>query len=220
MNEPVKHSVRRYRSQLRAEQASLTKERILEAAARLFLARGYRGTTVAAVAEEAGVAPETIYASLGGKRGLLEGVVANAATPGGASPDPIVAPMAEIPTARGRLRAYVGFCCSVLARTSAFHVVIRGASDSEDFAVVLRARLLEQRLLRQTRHLRLLAGDSLRPGLSLDKAAETFCALSSPEMHHLLTAELNWTREAHEEWLARLAEMELLGDADLGGVEG
>jgi AcrR family transcriptional regulator len=217
MNEPVKRSARQYRSRIREEQANLTKQRILEAAARLFVARGYRGTTVAAVAEEAGVAAETIYASLGVKRGLLEGVVTNAATPGGKSPDETVAPLADLPTARERLRAYVGFCCGVLARTSAFHVVIRGASDSEDFAVALRARLLEQRLLRQTRHLRLLIGDSLRPGLNLEKASESFCALSSPEMHHLLTAELNWTREAHEEWLAALAEMEMLGSRDSQG---
>ena len=36
---------------------------------------GYAGTTVAAVADDAGVSPETIYVSLGGKRGLLEGVM-------------------------------------------------------------------------------------------------------------------------------------------------
>lgn len=214
MNEPVKSPARRYRSRIRAEQANLTKERILEAAARLFLARGYRGTTVTAVAEEAGVAPETIYASLGGKRGLLEGVIESAIAPEGKSPDEPVARIADLPTARERLRAYVGFCCDVLARTSAFHVVIRGASDSEDFAVALSARFLEQRLLRQRQHLHQLVGDALRPGLTVERAADSFCALSSPEMHHLLTSELSWTRGAHEEWLASLAEAELLGGAD------
>lgn len=34
-----------------------------------------RGTTVAAVAAEAGISPGTIYVSLKGKRGLLEGVI-------------------------------------------------------------------------------------------------------------------------------------------------
>lgn len=214
MSDPVKSPARRYRSSLRAEQASLTRHRILDAAASLFLARGYRGTTVTAVADAAGVAPETVYASLGGKRGLLEGVIENAITPGGRPPEEAVARLAELPTARERLRAYVGFCCGVLARTSAFHVVLRGASDSEDFAVALRARLLEQRLLRQKRHLRQLVGDALRPGLTVERAAESFCALSSPEMHHLVTSELSWTREAYEEWLASLAEAELLGGAD------
>lgn len=214
MSDPVKRPARRYRSCLRAEQASLTRHRILEAAASLFLARGYSATTVTAVAEEAGVAPETIYASLGGKRGLLEGVIENAITPGGTLPEEAVAVFAALPTARERLRAYVGFCCGVLARTSAFHVILRGASDGEDFAVALRARLLEQRLARQTEHLRLLVGDTLRPGLTAERAGESFWALASPEMHHLLTSDLAWTPGAHEEWLAALAEAELLGGAD------
>lgn len=213
MSDPVKSPSRRYRSTLRAEQASLTRSRILEAAARLFLERGYRTTTVVAVAEAAGTAPETIYAALGGKRGLLEGVIENAITPGGRSPDEAVAVMQALPTAHERLRAYVAFCCAVLARTSPFHVVLRGAADGEDFAIALRSRLLAERLARQTRHLRLLVGDDLRPGLASEQAAERFCALSSPEMHHLLTSDLAWTRDAHEGWLAALAEHELLRDA-------
>ena len=66
---------RRYNSPLRAEQADGTRRRVLAAARELFLARGYAGTTVAAVAQAAGVSPDTIYVSLGGKQGLLEGVL-------------------------------------------------------------------------------------------------------------------------------------------------
>lgn len=57
------------------EQAQDTRQRILDAAAGLFVANGYTGTTVIAVAAEAGVVPATIYGTLGGKRGLLEGVI-------------------------------------------------------------------------------------------------------------------------------------------------
>ena len=60
---------RRYRSPLRAEQATATRRRTLVAARELFLANGYGGTTVAAIAEAAGVSADTIYVSLGGKRG-------------------------------------------------------------------------------------------------------------------------------------------------------
>jgi AcrR family transcriptional regulator len=213
MDDSVKASPR-YRSTLRAEQARLTRSRILEAAARLFLARGFAGTTVVAVAEAAGVAPETVYASLGGKRGLLEGVIDNAGTPGGASHDEAAERCAALPSPQARLRAYVAFCCAVLARTSPFHHLTRGAADGEAFAVELRARLLAQRLANQTRHLQMLVGDALRPELTLAQAAERFCALSSPEHYHLLTSELGWTRDAHEAWLAELAEVALLGLAE------
>jgi hypothetical protein len=42
-------------------------------------------------------------------------------------------------------------------------------------------------------------------------AAERLCALTSPEMYHLTTAELGWSRERHREWIAALVERELLG---------
>ena len=75
MTDEVNPPRRAYHSPLRADQAQQTRRRILESARRLFVARGYARTTVAAVAEDAGVSPETIYLSLGSKRGLLEGVM-------------------------------------------------------------------------------------------------------------------------------------------------
>ena len=69
----VKPVRRAYHSPLRVGQAEQTRRRVLESARRLFIDHGYAGTTVAAVAADAGVSPETIYLSLGGKRGLLEG---------------------------------------------------------------------------------------------------------------------------------------------------
>ncbi|MBC2592495.1 helix-turn-helix domain-containing protein [Rhodococcus aetherivorans] len=44
---------------------------MLDAAAQLFLDRGYAGTTVASVAAQSGVSPETIYKSFGGKTGSV-----------------------------------------------------------------------------------------------------------------------------------------------------
>ncbi len=75
MPDQVKSSRRKYHSPLRADQAEQTRRRVLEAAFRLFVERGYAGTTMTAVAEDAGVSPETIYLTFGGKRGLLEGVI-------------------------------------------------------------------------------------------------------------------------------------------------
>src|SRR3954447_20171588 len=77
MNDHVKPS-RQYRSQLRAEQARRTRTRITDAARALFMERGFAATTIAAVAEQAGVAPETVYAIYHTKPGLLEGVVRSA----------------------------------------------------------------------------------------------------------------------------------------------
>lgn len=64
MSSPVKPP-RRYDSTARQEQARQKRRAVLEAARRLFLDGGYGGTTVAAIAGEAGVFVETVYKTFG-----------------------------------------------------------------------------------------------------------------------------------------------------------
>src|SRR4029077_4753059 len=53
---------RTYNAGLRQEQAQMTKNRILDAASRLFVKSGYSNVTVEDIALEAGVAHQTVYA--------------------------------------------------------------------------------------------------------------------------------------------------------------
>jgi AcrR family transcriptional regulator len=213
MSGKVKQSRRRYNSPLRADQARQTRARILDAAYRLFAERGYAGTTIASVAQEAGVSPETIYLTLGGKRGLLEGVIETAIAPE-ADPttqeDALWKELAEMPEARDRLEAMVEYSCAILARTGSVHAVIRGAADKEPFAAALGSRLLRDRLTNQTERIGRYLGEALRPGLSVSEAGQRYCALTSPELYHLLTVEIGWTAARHRKWLTRLLETELL----------
>jgi AcrR family transcriptional regulator len=212
MKRPVNASPR---PSLRAQQTALTRQRVLDAAHQLFVERGYALTTVAAIASEAGVSPETIYASLGGKRGLLEGVI-DATILG-----PEAVPLSEqsvwdriesMTKPRDRLRVFVEFVCDVLARTSPVHAVIRGAADSEEFAVGLRERLLAQRLADIAANLARTLPKGLKQGLTRKEATERFAALASPELRHLLVAELGWTPRRHRQWLVGLLERELLDE--------
>src|SRR5438270_13886069 len=66
---------RTYVSAKRDEQARATRWAILQAARSLFLDRGYAATTLQAIADEAGVAVQTVYASFGNKRELLKQVL-------------------------------------------------------------------------------------------------------------------------------------------------
>lgn len=220
MTRVVNPSTRRYQSQVRAEQAQDTRRRILEAATRLFVANGYARTTVSAVAAEAGVVPETIYGTLGSKRGLLEGVIdativayRGPALDAEHEPSGRRATIDRLATARERMRAWCGFACEILAHTSQIHALINGAADSEPFAVELRERLLRERLADVTESMRRYATGHLREGLTVEQAGERACALMSPEMHHLLTVGLGWTPDQHREWLCQLLVGELLGGA-------
>ncbi len=209
----VKRS-RTYRSTVRQEQAENTRRRTLEAARKLFLERGFSGTTVAAVAAEAEVSPETIYGSLGGKRGLLEGVIAAAVQ--GPETDvpfdhlPRYEQINSLPTPRERLDALVTFICDVLARTSLVHAVIRGAADAEPFAIELRDRQLEERLGRITHRVKADLKGALQPGLTTRTAAEQLAAILSPELHYFVTVQLGWSAEQHHAWVSRLAADNLL----------
>lgn len=209
----VKHP-RKYHSPLRADQAEQTRRRILESAFRLFAERGYAGTTIAAVAEDAGVSPETIYLSLGGKRGLLEGVIDTAITgaeDGATQEDTRWTPAAGLPRPGERLEKMVEYSCRILARTRPIHAVIRGAADKEPFAAALNRRLLHDRLTAQTERVRKYLADDLRAGLSLDQAGQRYCVLASPELYYLLTVELGWTADQHRTWLTDLLKTDLLG---------
>jgi AcrR family transcriptional regulator len=209
----VKRPRRRYSSPLRADQAEQTRRKILDSALRLFSKGGYAGTTITAIAENAGVSPETIYGSFEGKRGLLEGaieVAIDGAEDGAANQERWRAQVAAHPDADERLAMMVEYSCRVLARTRPLHRVIRGAADKEAFAAELGRRLLHERLAVQTDRIRTYLADALRPGLSVEEAGQRYCALASPELYYLLTAEFGWTAERHREWLAELLRTELL----------
>lgn len=59
----------------RQKQAEATRREILDAARRLFAERGYVATSMAAIADEAGTAVQTIYDSVGPKRAIVLALV-------------------------------------------------------------------------------------------------------------------------------------------------
>ncbi len=67
-------SSRPYSSRLRAEQAAATRTRVVAAAAELFAARGYAGTSMPEIARQAGVSTETVQ-SHGPKSALLRDAI-------------------------------------------------------------------------------------------------------------------------------------------------
>ena len=75
---------RPYRSPRRAQEASATRGDIMTAAKELFVARGYARVTVADIAARAGTAVKTVYASAGGKAGILTELIATAVANSGA----------------------------------------------------------------------------------------------------------------------------------------
>ena len=89
MTRITNHPARPYRSELRAEQAEETRDRILDAAGRV-MATGLASLSVPAVAREAGVSVPTVYRHFGTKAELLAALFPHAARRAGLDgiPDP------------------------------------------------------------------------------------------------------------------------------------
>ncbi|MEE6281814.1 TetR/AcrR family transcriptional regulator [Georgenia sunbinii] len=73
---PDERPARTYRSPLRTRRAAETRERIAASARDLFAEHGFAGTTVAEVAEVAGVTPQTVYATFGSKGAIVGALLA------------------------------------------------------------------------------------------------------------------------------------------------
>ncbi len=195
---------RRYRSERRREQAEQTRERVLDAAATLFEERGFEGASVAAIAEQAGVSEETVYARFGNKRTLLGELVRR----GVRGDDPRPVPEQEGPRAviaatdqHEQLRLFAADIVLRLERAAPLVAIVGGASRSEPELAELLARLHADRL----KNLRVLV-DALTANGSLqlpnDEAVETVWALTSPELHQLFSRVRGWTRRRYCDWLA------------------
>jgi AcrR family transcriptional regulator len=203
----------------REERAMATRDRIVDAAVRLFLERGYVGTTVSAIAREAGVAPATVYQAFGTKRAVLARAL-DVAIAGDAEPVEVlgrdwVHRANREPDPGRRLALIVRHTSEVAARTAPLKQVMRDAAASDP---EVRALIDDdaRRRLRTHEALVDLVTDAgaLRVGLGRDDAVATYFALVSTDTYELLVGRLGWTVARWQRWLVGVLGRELLGEGD------
>jgi AcrR family transcriptional regulator len=205
---------RRYSSERRREQAEQTRQRVLDAAAELFGERGYEGASIAAIAERAGVSEETVYARFRNKRTVLGELVARAVRGADTAPVPDQAgprALAAATDQREQLRLFAADVVPRLERAGPLVSIVTGASRSEPELADLLTRLHANRMANlRTLVDALLANGPLR--LGADDALETVWAITSPELHQLVTRTRGWGRRRYTEWLAESLAALLLPD--------
>jgi AcrR family transcriptional regulator len=200
---------RPYRSNLRARQARETRRAVVEAAAALFVARGYAATTVDAVADAAGVSRKTVFNAVGGKAALLK-LAWDWSLVGDDEP----VPMADRPAVRRieacsdpgeSIRLWVGMLVEVERRAAPIGRVLTVAADADPDAAALLARADAERLhgAREfARHLQRIGG--LRPGISPTQAADVCWALNDGSMYQRLVIDRGWSHDRFRHWLAQV----------------
>src|SRR4051812_5519035 len=213
---PVKPK-RRYDSSRRRAQAAATRADILGAAQRRFEERGYAGTTMEAIAAEAGVALKTVYVAFETKSGLLRALWNHLLRDGLEE-----VPVAELdryrdilaePDPARRLRMNARASRIVKERIAIVLEVIRTAAPGDPDIGALWSRIqtefhANQRVIVES----LAANGALRAGLDVDRAADLLWTLNHPNVWQLLVAERGWTPEQWERWLAETAAAQLLAE--------
>jgi AcrR family transcriptional regulator len=197
---------RRYDNSTRRGAAAANRQRILVAARELFLARGYRATTVAAIGRRAAVSSDTVNAAVGRKPELFRELVETALS-GGPSPVPgrdrdYAVTMRAAPTLAAKLAVYAAAVTAIQARLAPLFLVLREAAAGEEDLAVLWREVSERR----ARNMRELAGDlattgTLRADLSLEDVADVIWSMNSSEYYALLVLDRGWTPDRFRTWL-------------------
>jgi AcrR family transcriptional regulator len=206
---------RPYSSQRRKAQAAETRLQILEAARRLFTEHGYAGTTISAIALEAKVSPETVYAIFMSKRALLAGLVGRSVL-GEAPSTPLLEQSGPQEVLRSRdqheqVRLFAAGMRQIMPRVGPVVRVMDTAASTEPEIAALLGQVLEQRLEGMRAFTRMVASNGpLRAGMEAPSAAVTVWAISSAEVHWLLTVDRGWSGDRYEKWLAETLETILL----------
>ncbi len=195
---------------------------MMRAAYELFCERGYAGTTMAEVADRAGVAVQTVYFTFHTKGDLLSGSY-DLAVMGDADslpPDrqPWYLAAAEALTLTDAIRVIVGGVGEIERRTTPLDLVVRAAAqaDPDSAAVWQRHEQLRHdgfsRMLAEL----LLTKAMLRDNVDAGQATVVLLMLLGHGVYQALVVDYGWTHEAWGEWVARAIEEQLFSGLPTG----
>jgi AcrR family transcriptional regulator len=178
----------------------------LAAAGDLFTTRGYTATKIADIAQQAGVAVDTIYATIGRKpavmRQLAESAISGTDHPIPAEERDYVRRTLAAPTAREKFAVYADGLVAIHARLAPTFVALRKAAANDTECAALWGEISERRannMLRFAADLR--STGEIRADLSDQNVADIIWSMNAAEYFDLLH-QRDWTTEQIRNWLA------------------
>jgi AcrR family transcriptional regulator len=178
----------------------------LDAAQRLFTERGYGATSIEAIASEAGVATDTVYASFRTKAGVLHKLL-DVRVGGDDAPVQVLdrkgpqGVRAE-PTQQRQVAGFAADVAQILERARPVDDIMRGAAAVDPEIAGLRARMQGLRYDNMRQFVSWLAANGpFRGGISEEEAAAMVWTLASPEVHGLLRDGRSWSLDRYVAWL-------------------
>jgi AcrR family transcriptional regulator len=209
----VSSARRPYDASRRQDAALRNRAAVLAACRDLLMGDGYQATTIRAVAERAGVSPETVYKTFGGKPGLVKALwdvtLAGDDEPVAMAQRPALKEVWRTRDPHTKLRLYAAFVRGVHERLAALSALLTQAGP--EVAQVL-ATSEAERLTGITAFVAHLADQGvLRPGVDTAYVADVCWALTGPQLFTQLTAGRGWHADAYEDWLAGILTTTLVG---------
>jgi AcrR family transcriptional regulator len=200
---------RAYDNAGRIEQAAANRRRVLAAAHRVLVERGYAATTINAIAAEARVSREMIYKAFGSKLALVKRLYDiqligdEEERPLGDRPE-WAAMMAER-SAEDVLLRYATIVRELYERLgSLLGVLLLAARSGEPDLASFGAETDRQRLVGAGRVIdAVVERGGLRAGVDRRRAIDIVWTLNSPDVYQLLRGGRGWSHDEYEGWLGR-----------------
>ncbi|MBK5288327.1 MAG: TetR/AcrR family transcriptional regulator [Acidimicrobiia bacterium] len=208
---------RSYDAASRSNQSRETRQRIVDSARVHIIEHGYRATTIAAVARDASVSVDTVYALVGRKpvllRELIEQAISGTDHAVTAEARDYVRAIHAEPAPEKKLAIYARSVCAVQARMAPLFMALRDASATESEADEVWREISARRAANMRRFARELgATGRLRPDVSIPEASDVLWATTSSEFYALFVGDRGWSTRRFERWLTTTWTRLLLTD--------
>jgi AcrR family transcriptional regulator len=207
---------RTYRSPLRAAHAQTTRERVIDAAATLFIEVGYGATSIDAIAEAAGVGRATVFTAVGGKAALLKAAY-DVAVVGDDEPVPLPQrPWAQHVLATKdpyeRIARYGEMIADLGERVAPIYEAFRGAARADPEVRALWTEIRDERRGGASNFVRFISDvGALRADIDAVTAADVVWVLNDPALYYQLVIEQGWSRDKFAPWIGETMQFQLLG---------
>jgi AcrR family transcriptional regulator len=192
---------RTYKSPVRQRQATETRRRIVEATRQLLGTEGYARMTIEAVARQAEVSVQTVYALFGSKTGILTELLNQATF--GADYEDTVRQTLEERDPETRLRGAARIARQIHNAQRAGFQLLRGAGVVAPELARLEQERESIRYERQEQMIvSLRRAKRLRSELSARTARDILWTLTGSDVYRMLVSERGWGSQKYQDWLA------------------
>src|SRR5215813_15674289 len=198
---------RSYDASGRQARARARRLAVVLAARDLFERDGYRPTTIAAIAAQAGVSAESVYKGFGTKAALAKAVF-DVALAGDDEPVPVaerpsMQAMRDETGVRRKIAMFAAGLAQRQARSAPVQILIRDGRHVDDSLAPVWAKLTDEGQAGMTmlgRHL--LATGQLREGIDLAEVRDVLWNYLQIDAYERLVLTQGWPRHKYEPWLA------------------